>query len=242
MRVTVALDTSRLRQDLEREKQRIRNAARRTAYELAHRGVADVQEEMRRVFDRPTPWVIRGVYVAPVRSEDSATVAWRPGGGSKAIPTERILRAQIEGGPRDLKAFERRIGLPSNRIAVPAKWADIDGYGNMNRGQLVKILSYFRRFGDSGSSMNRTNRPGRGRRRREEYFMVPVGSEHRTLSPGVYRVAHEMGGAPLMVIAFVRAANYRARFAPADVVRRTVQRDAAAVWNLALQRQLTFRR
>jgi hypothetical protein len=241
MRIGVAIDTSRLRQDLDREKQRIRNAARRTAYELAHRAVADVKDEMRRVFDRPTPWVLGGVYVAPVRSEDSATVAWKPGAGNKATPAEKILRAQVEGGPRSLKRFERLLDLPANRIAVPAKWAELDAYGNMSRGQLVKILSHLRVFGEQGYMANRRNR-STGRRRREDYFIIRPGSDHRTLSPGIYRVAHNMGGAPLMVIAFVRAANYRARFAPADVVRRTVARDAAAVWNLALQRNIPFRR
>jgi len=242
MQISVRFDTERLKQDLKREQQRVASASRRAVYELAHRGVADVKEEMRRVFDRPTPWVLNGVYVAPLREQNSATVAWKPGGGSKAIPAEKILRAQIEGGARRLKRFERLIGLPANRIAVPGKWADLDQYGNIRAGQITKILSSLRLFGEQGYRANRSNRPSRGARRREEYFIIRPGSEHAQLWPGIYRVAQDMGGAPLLVIAFVRAAQYRPRFAPARIVTQTVARDAAQVWDLALRRQLPFRR
>ncbi len=242
MKITVAFDTSALRQNLESEKQRIIRTARRAVYELAHRSVAEIKEEMRRVFDRPTPWVLNGVYVAPLRSQDSAEVAWKPGGGSKAVPAEKILRAQVEGGARRLKKAERLFRLPPNRIAVPAKWAEIDEYGSINPGQLKKILSYLQLFGEQGHLANRKNRnKGQRARRNEEYFMIRPGSEHKTLAPGVYRVAHEMGGAPLMVIAFVRAANYRARFMPARVIQRVVERDAREVWGLALTRNLPRR-
>jgi hypothetical protein len=242
MQISVRFDTERLKQDLMREQQRVASASRRAVYELAHRGVAAVKEEMRRVFDRPTPWVLNGAYVAPLREQNSATVAWRPGGGSKAIPAEKILRAQIEGGARRLKRFERLIGLPANRIAVPGKWADLDQYGNIRAGQITKILSSLRLFGEQGYRANRSNRPSRGARRREEYFIIRPGSEHAQLWPGIYRVAQDMGGAPLLVIAFVRAAQYRPRFAPARVVAQTVARDSAQVWDLALRRQLPFRR
>jgi hypothetical protein len=242
MQISVRFDTERLKQDLMREQQRVMSASRRAVYELAHRGVAAVKEEMRRVFDRPTPWVLNGAYVAPLREQNSATVAWRPGGGSKAIPAEKILRAQIEGGARRLKRFERLIGLPANRIAVPGKWADLDQYGNIRAGQITKILSSLRLFGEQGYRANRSNRPSRGARRREEYFIIRPGAEHAQLWPGIYRVAQDMGGAPLLVIAFVRAAQYRPRFAPARIVAQTVARDAAQVWDLALRRQLPFRR
>lgn len=238
--LTIAFDTSRLRQDLRREQDRIVRTARRAVYELAHRGKEGVQAEMRRVFDRPTPWVLGGVQVAP--EGDGAEVAWKPGGSSKTIPAEKILRAQIEGGARRLKRFEKLLRLPANRIAVPGKWAELDAHGNLKAAQLVKIISDLRLFGEVGFTANRASRASRGVRRREQYFMIPVGSNHEQLWPGVYRNAREVGGAPLLVIAFVRAASYRPRFAPAEVVRRVVARDAAEVWNLALSRRLPFRR
>jgi hypothetical protein len=51
-----------------------------------------------------------------------------------------------------------------------------------------------------------------------------------------------MGGAPLLIIAFVRAANYRARFRPADIARAYVQSNTSTIWQQALTRTLPFRR
>lgn len=250
MRVAVAVDTSRLKLDLNREQDRLTRVARRVVYELAHRAVAEVKAEMPRVFDRPTPWVLNGVYVSPLRSENSATVDWKPGTAG-ATPASKILRAQIEGGQRNLKRFERLFALRPGYNIVPGKWAELDQYGNIKPSQLVQIISYLRLFNEVGFAANRSQRQrnrGAKARARSEYFIRPIGATPAShpgtwhLPPGVYRVAREQGGAPLLVLAFVRAARYRQRFAPARIVRETVARHATEVWNLGLSRQLPFRR
>jgi hypothetical protein len=239
--ISVRFDTARLRLDMQQQKARLERTARRAVYELAFRARDAVVADMRRAFDRPTPWVLGGVQVAP--AVNGATVEWKPGGGSKSVPASKILRAQVEGGARRLKRFERLIGLPANRVAVPGKWAELDQYGNISGAVITKILSDLRLFGEVGYVANRSlRRASRGSRRREQYFMIPVGSEHATLWPGIYRYADELGGAPLLIIAFVRAANYRQRINPAAVVQASVRREAGPVWALALQRGLPFRR
>ena len=250
MRVAVAVDTNRLKLDLQRERDRLTRVSRRVVYELAHRAVADIKAEMPRVFDRPTPWVINGVYVSPLRSENSATVDWKPGSAG-SVPAEKILQAQIQGGGRRLKRFERLFALRPGYNVVPGKWADLDQYGNIKPSQLVQILSFLRLFREVGFTANRPRRArNRGRRTRAgaEYFIRPIGATQAShpntwhLPPGVYRVARIQGDAPLLVLAFVRAARYRPRFAPARIVRETVSRHATEVWNLGLARQLPFRR
>ena len=250
MRVAVAVDTNRLKLDLQRERDRLTRVSRRVVYELAHRAVADIKAEMPRVFDRPTPWVINGVYVSPLRSENSATVDWKPGSAG-SVPAEKILQAQIQGGGRRLKRFERLFALRPGYNVVPGKWADLDQYGNIKPSQLVQILSFLRLFREVGFTANRPRRArNRGRRTRAgaEYFIRPIGATQAShpdtwhLPPGVYRVARSQGDAPLLVLAFVRAARYRPRFAPARIVRETVARHATEVWNLGLARQLPFRR
>lgn len=238
--INVNLDHARLRAGLDAQSRQYRNFARRTIYAAAYQAVDDIKADMRRVFDRPTNWVLNGVYVAPVRSQDSATIAWKPGGGNKSIPAEKILRAQIEGGKRRLKRFERMLNLPSNRIAVPAKWAELDAHGNISGAIIVKILSDLRLFGEVGYVANRRNR-SRGARKSERYFIIRPGSEHPVFSPGIYRIANDMGGAPLMVMAFVRAGNYRARFAPARIAQRSVAANIEKLWGQALTRTLPFR-
>lgn len=244
MQLAIQADISRLKQDMERERNRLARVTRRVVNAAAYQALDDVREEMRRVFDRPTPYVLRGPYVVPARDGDQfsgteARVAWREFGG-KSIAAEKILAAQIEGGPRRLKRFERSIGLPANRVAVPGKWAPLDAYGNIPGPFIVQVLSALRLFGEQGFRANRRE-GARLRKGQSDFFMIRPGTEHRTLPPGVYRVAREMGGAPLLVIAFVRAANYRARFAPGRVVTKSVNSNIARLWEQGLAGSLPFR-
>jgi hypothetical protein len=245
--IAVAFDVSRLRQDLIREQRSLAQTVRRAVNAMAYGGRDAIKADMVRTFDRPTPWVLNSVNVIPATDSDvlagtaGAVIDWKPGSAG-TISGDKILRAQIEGGARRLKRFEVVIGLPANRVAVPGKWAELDRYGNISRGQITKLLSYLRLFGEQGYRANRSNRAGRGARQIEKYFMIPVGAEHATLAPGIYRNAQEMGGAPLLIIAFVRAANYRARFRPADIARAYVQSNTSTIWQQALTRTLPFRR
>lgn len=258
--IAVAFDVSRLRQDLIREQRSLARTVRRAVNALAYGARDAIKADMARTFDRPTPYTLNSLRVTPVAENDvlagaaEAVVDFKPEGTTKTTGrgARKYLRAQIDGGVRRIKGFEKALGLESafnsqgagvKRIAVPAKWAEIDQYGNIKQGQLKKIISYLRLGADVGYTSNRNaNRRSRGVRRAEEYFMIGVGSEHATLSPGIYRVDHSRGGAPLMVIAFVRAANYRARFRPADIARAYVQSNASTTWQQALTRTLPFRR
>lgn len=246
----IAADVSRLKLDMAREKARMARTVRRVVNAAAFGALDDIRDNMDRVFDRPTPWVKRGPYVVPAKDGDefggtNARIAWREFAG-KGIPAEKILRAQIEGGPRRLKRFEAAIGLPRNRVAVPGKWAPLDAYGNIPGPFIVQVLSDLRLFGEVGYTANRVRQQDvkRGERRRvraARFFMIRPGSEHRQLPPGVYRVAREMGGAPLLVIAFVRAGQYRPRFAPARVAVESVRRNIGALWQQGLARTLPYR-
>jgi hypothetical protein len=259
MQLTFAADITRLRLDMERERARLARVTRRVVNAAAYGALDDVRAEMNKVFDRPTPWVINGPYVVPARDGDQfngteARVAWREFGG-KGVPAEKILNAQIEGGQRRLKKFERLIGLPPNRVAVPGKWAPIDAYGNLSGPFIVQVLSDLRLFGETGYIANRVSkrdakrRPG-ARPRAARFFIIRPGSEDRQLPPGIYRntrgtglygAGSNGGKAPLLVIAFVRAANYRARFAPARVVAESVNANLPRLWEQGLAGSLPFR-
>lgn len=259
MQYSVRFDTSQLRQGLASEKLRVARTVRRAANHLGWMGNQAIKDEMRTALDRPKPYTLNSTRVQYVSDEGvlagtaEVVIDWKPEGTSKGAGrgAQKYLRALMQGGGRGMKGFEKAIGLENafsggaraSRIAVPAKWAELDQYGNMAPGQIRKIVSYLRLNADVGYTSNRSlTRKSRGSRRGEEYFMVGVGSEHKTLSPGIYRVAHEMGGAPLMVIAFVRAASYRARFNPVAAARRIITANASTIWQQALTRTLPFRR
>ncbi len=244
MQINVNLDAARIRAELDANSRQFQNFARRAIFEAAHQALDGVQAEMRRTFDRPTEWVLNGAYIENKSTPGSVRIDWKPGGGSKTVPAFKILRAQIEGGPRRLKKFERLLRLPSNFIAVPAKWSrlELDEHGNLPGGLITKIISDLRLFSEVGYAANRRNRSrANATRKNERYFMIAPGSEHTKLSPGIYRVKAETGKKPLMVIAFARAVNYRKRFAPAQVVRRIVSANIEKIWGQALTRTLPFR-
>lgn len=245
MQLSITADVSGLRQQLESEKRRLARVTRRVVNAAAFGALDDVRDEMRKSLDRPTPFVLRGPYVVPARDGDQfggteARVAWREF-GSGPVTAEKVLRAQVEGGPRRLKRFERLLGLPANRVAVPAKWAPLDAYGNIPGPFLVQMLSALRSFGESGFRANRRE-GARLRRGQSEFFIIRPDANDRRLSPGVYRVAQDMGGAPLMVLAFVRAANYRQRIAPGRTVSESVSRNIGQLWQQGLAGTLPFRR
>lgn len=243
MRMTVSADHARFARGLEAEAAQLARIARRAVNELAWRGVERIRDDMRRSFDRPTPYVQGGMTVQLARGEGNvATVEWKEAFGNKSTGpgAGRVLRAQIEGGARSQKRFERALRLGNDTIAVPAKFAELDQYGNYKPAALVKILSDLRAFAEIGYLANRSrNRASRGTRRNERYFMIRARTESG-LPPGIY-LRGQAGRAPQMVMAFVKAATYRPRFNPAAVVRDTVARERAEVWQLALQKRLPFR-
>lgn len=243
MKLSVVSNHGAFARGLEAEAARLARTARRAVNELAWRAVEDIRQDMRRTFDRPTPYVQQGMRVIPARdTENVATVAWKDGFGNKSTGpgAGRVLRAQIEGGARAQKRFERALRLGHDTVAVPARFAELDQYGNLKASALVKILSDLRAFGETGYLANRSRtRASRGTRRRERYFMIRAQTESG-LRPGIY-LRGQPGKPPQMVIAFVKAASYRPRFNPAQIVRESVAYHRAAVWQLALERRLPFR-
>lgn len=107
---------------------------------------AEQVREMRDVFDRPTPFTLNAVYV---RGSQASTLQAEVGiknDGPRAAA--KWLRWNIFGGSRTLKAFERALVAggamrPTDR-AVPARFAKLDGFGNIPGSVIVQILSQLR--------------------------------------------------------------------------------------------------
>lgn len=128
--------------------------------------------EMSSVFDRPTPYTLGAVFVRPATKQTlQAEVGLKDSAGHR-----HYLPIEIGGGTRPQKGFERmlqRMGvMRPNEVAVPALGAAMDAYGNMSRGQIVKILSQLRAFTTAGFDANATNsRRSKAKRAREAYFV-----------------------------------------------------------------------
>lgn len=189
--------------------------------------------EMQDVFRNPTPFTLSGVYVRPATTIRLEAEVKLKDDSTKAVPASKFLAAQVKGGQRQLKRFERALTaagvMPVGYRAVPGKGAKLDGYGNMSRGQIVQILAFFRAFPELGYKANMTDK-GKARlargSKRVQGFTYFVGTPGDRLPLGIYqRVSFARGTAIKPVLLFVRSAMYEAVFDFEYVVEKTVETD-----------------
>lgn len=223
--------------------------------QTAQEGKREIERAMPQVIDRPTPYTMRGFRLYPAtKIKLKAEVDFRPAFGSGSDARD-YLAPIVFGGERKLKAFERSLRdvglLPSGHAAVPGAAARIDAYGNMQRGQIVQLLAYFRAFSEQGYSANMTDkrraalakgkeaqgkrgvvyfagRPGGGR--------LPAGIWERTSFGG-------LGSSIKPVVIFVKKPSYRVRLDVPGIARRVVQQRFPAnlkkAWAFAMRTRRT---
>lgn len=183
-----------------------------------------VRQEMTRVFDRPTPWILNSTYVKPATKANLEAHVYLKDDAAKGLSAAKTVLPQIAGGERSWKRFEaslQRIGmLGRNEIAVPGSAATLDSYGNMSRAQIVQILSYFAAFGEQGYKANMTTarkaKLAKGSRSRYgvRYYLKRDGRGR-----GIYMATQlGFGSATKPVLMFVRKPAYRPRLQMQRVV------------------------
>lgn len=203
---------------------KIKAAAVSAINQGAFAGMKAAQEEIRSVFDRPTPWIQKSPrYWKATKDKPEAKIDLDFWGNKQGVSSEDVLRAEIMGGARRLKRFElalQRIGvLPAGMAVVPGGAAKMDQYGNMQAGQINQVLSFFRAFGEQGYKANMTDK-GRARLAKSNkrrgalgfsYFVIK--QKRGRLGPGIYqRFTFASGSAVKPVMIFVRRApSYRPR-------------------------------
>ena len=211
-----ASDVIRQLTDLQRK--RLPEAQRRAADQTGRYIYAALRSEMTEVFDRPTPWALGGLrYKQPTPSSPVVSI-WLEESPGKGIPAAKFLSAEITGGNRAQKRFERALQIkglmPSGSVAVPGRQAPLDAYGNVPASFIRRILSDLQAAGEQNTK--------RTRRLRSNYFFVPPKGSH--LKPGVYW--HMPGGLLGVVFIFASAASYRSRYDFYGVGQRAYQRVA----------------
>lgn len=201
--------------------------------------------EMRDVFDRPTEFTLKkGVYIKrSTKSNLVAEIGLETFAG-KGIPASKYLAAQVRGGERRLKRFERALRsvgvLPEGMYAMPGSGARLDYYGNMSTGQIVQILAYFKAFREGGYKANMTEK-GRKRLANGSERKGTLGFEYFVGRPGDgklplgvwqrFRLGH--GSAIKPVLIFVDSARYEAIFDFGYVAEKTAQREFASEFEQA---------
>lgn len=126
----------------------------------------DLQDEMRRVFDNPTPWTINSVFVKKARPRKiTATIGFKDHTVS-GTPAAEYLRAQVEGGDRSVKRVEkllRKSGvIKVNQRIVIARSARKNRNGNITKARLSRIIKDVRNGRKAGATyftMRKGNAP-----------------------------------------------------------------------------------
>lgn len=105
----------------------------------------ELPAEMRRVFDRPTPYALNSLFVqASTVQTLSARVMVKNTAGSGVVP-ENFLQPEVEGGGRRDKGLEKALRyagvLRSGERVVPSREIALDAYGNVPGGKVRSILN-----------------------------------------------------------------------------------------------------
>jgi hypothetical protein len=187
-------------------------ALTRTAYKV----VSAEGDEMQRVLDRPRPQTVRALLVRrATRDNQTAIVSLKT--RSAGIPAAEYLEADILGGRRALKRSElmlQAVGiLPQGMQTAPGKGADLDAYGNMSRGQMAQILSYFRTYGSTplnSPRMNMTSARAAKLRRTKSYFVISADGKKTKLAPGIWM--RDATGSIKPILMFIRPGSYKRIF------------------------------
>jgi len=199
--------------------------------------------EMEKVFDRPTPYTLNSLMLRPATKQTLTAYVWLKDFAGKGTPAVKYLWAQVMGGSRRVKRFEsalQRIGvLPRDMFITPGQGADLDQYGNLSRGQIVQVLSYFQALGEQGYKANMTDK-GRARLKKGgkktgrgfEYFVPLSGSR---LAPGIYkRIGFAFGSAIKPIYMFVKKPIYTKRFRFFEVGQKIIDAKLLSNFNQAL--------
>lgn len=179
-----------------------------------------VKAEFPASFDRPTPYTLRSPFVEFARKDRLyARVLLR---GSRA--ESAYLRAQVDGGKRALKSYERKLlnagFLPAGFVTIPGSGAKLNAYGNIPGSRLMQMLSDLRiAEGWAGATQNRSAATTKRKQRRggNRHFVARPGGH---LAPGVYIASWKPGSREIKPFLLFVEASYRQRIDWQGIVTR----------------------
>ncbi len=231
--INIAVNTKALDYAYSKAKDQVPYALSLTLNKIAKTAHTEIQNTMRRIFDRPTPFFINSLRINYAsKSKLEASIGYKDRGGA-SYNDDPIARPHVEGGNRSTKPMERRLQrrgfLPADWQVVPGAGAKLDAYGNMSRGQITQLLNVLGTYTESG--YNKANAATRARLARGNkksygfvYWINPVGQGRvARLQPGVYqRVNTPFGSSLKPVLIFTRKGVYKKRLEFYQTVQRVV--------------------
>lgn len=242
-----ATDLVRVARNVGASDRRLRAAAATALTRVQVKVAAAERAEIRDVFDRPTPYTENSIFVKPATAGSGVALMGIKDDTAGARPAVSWLRWQIRGGLRTLTAFEKALvrggAMDGGDRAVPGRFARLDQFGNVSRGQLVQILSQLRigtglagsvrvlpTLGAEDGKAEARRKAGVIRRAYQraggQFVAFPYGRGR--LRAGIYQIRQFANGRadPKPVLIFVSKAEYEAgRFDFFDVAERVIRRE-----------------
>ncbi|CDF86344.1 conserved hypothetical protein [Pseudomonas knackmussii B13] len=174
--------------------------------------IGRLQDEMRVVFDKPTPYTLNALRLMPATKDKLSARVWFKNESDGAQPASVWLAPEVYGGERRNKPAELQLRargiLPAGMYVVPGEGAELDAYGNIKRGQIIKAMSGVKGFSQAGYQANATDSVRSTKKgNAKSYFVMkragkPIGIAQRT---GKKR------GDVKMILAFVAKPRYGER-------------------------------
>lgn len=209
-------------------------------------------------FDRPTPYTKNAFWVrAATKSNPVAEVYTREFAG-KGVAAGKYLAPNVYGGQRRQKRSEVLVsGLAGQQVYMVPDLVPKDAYGNVNRGQIVRMLSALRAFQGDRAYMNMSAKTLRRLGKRKLLVGRGVagklgsgGARHvttsnffigRTKRGGKPWAIYEMVASGLIVKRFqltTKAPQYRVRYPFHMIAEATIARVGATVTAAAIREAL----
>lgn len=194
--------------------------------------------------DRPTVLTQRAAILTKRANVGtlSTIVAMRDSIPNDGIPpSEYLLTHELGTGDRSLKKFERSLvasgAMPPGHKAVPGKYAELDGYGNVSRGQIVRILNQLGEALTEGYqqviSRDKAKRKASAARRGRTY--IPVPRRIGRIEAGIYE---KKGKDMLIVFFFVKSTRYRKGLSLMDEGEKVAQKVMNVEVTRAIQKRI----
>lgn len=260
--MNLTIDTTELQrviQPLQDAPRQARFAAALGLTRTAQRLLEAERSEMQDVFDRPTPWTMNALFLRRATPSNLEAVVSIKDNSFSGRPAISWLRWQVYGGLRTQTAFEKLLtragAMRDDQRMVPGRFARLDAFGNISRGQLVQILSQLRidttigstrslpRITTADNKVDRRRKAGVIRRAYQraggQYVAFPNG--RGKLRPGIYQVRQFAAGRadPKPVLIFVTKAEYEeGRFDFHYVAELAIQRHLVPEVQAAVQQTL----
>lgn len=198
-----------------------------------------VEDDMRSVFDRPTPYTMNALRLVPATKQKLEARVWIKGEADGAAPATRWLTPEVYGGPRNNKRSESLLRargiLPEGKFVVPGKGMKLDSYGNIGRGQLQKILSG---LGAQGDRLQNSTDSRRSAGNRSRYFVMRRGRA----AIGIAERTGTKRDDVQMVLAFVGTPAYARALDFFEIGGRVADEQLSIQFERAFERALSTRR